>query len=211
MQFIFIIMIVAIAANDEQKLALEQKGFKETIDLKWVATSIELYQYRDADAWIDCLFDGTLVNEYDKPLLIHSPIYTLGALGAAGKTARFCAWSGFAGRSLWEIALQNGTDAGWLTDLMDSFGWGFRLVNDGAGLIAPRVISMIINEAHFALAEGVSSKTDIDIAMKLGTNYPFGPFEWAEKIGVQHIYSLLKKLAEKNARYEPSGLLQTGY
>ena len=42
---------------------------------------------------------------------------------------------------------------------------------------------MIINEAFLALQEGVSTKEEINTAMKLGTNYPLGPFEWVEKIG----------------------------
>ncbi|MEO5650820.1 MAG: 3-hydroxyacyl-CoA dehydrogenase family protein, partial [Ginsengibacter sp.] len=67
-----------------------------------------------------------------------------------------------------------------------------------------RVISMIINEAFYTLKENVSTKKEIDLAMKLGTNYPFGPFEWAEKIGLENVFNLLKKLSEKEERYIPS-------
>lgn len=38
--------------------------------------------------------------------------------------------------------------------------------------------------------------------MKLGTNYPYGPFEWACKIGLQNIYNLLKALRQRNERYD---------
>ncbi len=41
---------------------------------------------------------------------------------------------------------------------------------------------MIINEAYFTAAEGHRFAEDIDISMKLDTNYPFGPFEWSKKI-----------------------------
>jgi 3-hydroxybutyryl-CoA dehydrogenase len=61
---------------------------------------------------------------------------------------------------------------------------------------------MIVNEAYFAFGENISSETDIDTAMKLGTNYPFGPFEWAAKIGLQNIYDLLQTLAITDSRYE---------
>ncbi len=47
----------------------------------------------------------------------------------------------------------------------------------------------------------ITTKTEIDLAMKLGTNYPYGPFEWAEKIGLKNIYLLLKKLSENDNRY----------
>jgi 3-hydroxybutyryl-CoA dehydrogenase len=80
-------------------------------------------------------------------------------------------------------------------------------VPDVPGFIAPRVVTMIINEAYFALAENVSTKTEIDLAMKLGTNYPFGPFEWAEKIGLKNIAELLGTLSRVNKRYEPAPLL----
>jgi 3-hydroxybutyryl-CoA dehydrogenase len=68
---------------------------------------------------------------------------------------------------------------------------------DEIGFVTPRIISMIINEAFIALKEGVSSKEEIDTAMKLGTNYPYGPFEWAEKIGMERIDSLLVRLQKK--------------
>ena len=60
---------------------------------------------------------------------------------------------------------------------------------------------MIINEAYFALGENVSSKDEIDVAMKLGTNYPYGPFEWSKKIGLNRVYSLLEKLSETDSCY----------
>jgi 3-hydroxyacyl-CoA dehydrogenase len=60
---------------------------------------------------------------------------------------------------------------------------------------------MIINEAYFALGEDVSSKDEIDLAMKLGTNYPYGPFEWCKKIGLKKVYSLLEKLSDTDSRY----------
>jgi 3-hydroxybutyryl-CoA dehydrogenase len=67
---------------------------------------------------------------------------------------------------------------------------------------------MIINEAFFALGENVSTKEEIDLAMKSGTNYPYGPFEWSEKIGVENILNLLKKLSEKEERYFPAPTLK---
>src|SRR6185295_9955290 len=78
---------------------------------------------------------------------------------------------------------------------------------DIPGFISARVLSMIINEAYFTLGEEVSSKKEIDIAMKLGTNYPYGPFEWSEKIGLINIYSLLAELSKTSKRYEPAPLL----
>ena len=201
-------MIVAIAASSQQQLALEKKGFNKNTTVIWVDTSLELYHQNGADIWIDCLFNGTKLNPYSKPLLIHSPLYTLQELKAAPNVARFCAWDGLLERAVWEMAVQNEKESIWLNELMQNLGWHFKYVKDVPGLIAPRVIATIINEAYFTYEEGISSKKDIDIAMKLGTNYPYGPFEWAEKIGMNHIYLLLQQLSQTDKRYQPSMLIQ---
>ncbi|MFY7899172.1 MAG: 3-hydroxyacyl-CoA dehydrogenase family protein, partial [Chitinophagaceae bacterium] len=54
----------------------------------------------------------------------------------------------------------------------------------------------------------ISTKQDIDVAMKLGTNYPYGPFEWSEKIGLKKIYNLLQRLEQQDATYSPCSLLK---
>ncbi|MFL5772775.1 MAG: 3-hydroxyacyl-CoA dehydrogenase family protein, partial [Flavisolibacter sp.] len=78
---------------------------------------------------------------------------------------------------------------------------------DEKGFITSRVVSMIINEAHHAFNEEVSKREEIDTAMQLGTNYPYGPFRWAEEIGKDKIRSLLSALAKDQSRYRPSPLL----
>jgi 3-hydroxybutyryl-CoA dehydrogenase len=72
---------------------------------------------------------------------------------------------------------------------------------------------MIINEAYFAWGDEVSSKTDIDTAMKLGTNYPFGPFEWANRIGIENVYGTLAAMYQdtQEERYKICPLLKTYY
>jgi len=62
------------------------------------------------------------------------------------------------------------------------------------GDVALRVISCIVNEAFLALSEGVATAEDIDRAMKLGANYPKGPFEWADEIGPDRILQTLDSL-----------------
>jgi 3-hydroxybutyryl-CoA dehydrogenase len=69
---------------------------------------------------------------------------------------------------------------------------------------------MIINEAYYTVEEGTASRKDIDLAMKLGTNYPFGPFEWCEKIGAKNVFDLLKAVHEatQDERYHICTLLK---
>jgi 3-hydroxybutyryl-CoA dehydrogenase len=95
-------------------------------------------------------------------------------------------------------------------------------IEDSPGLILPRIIGMIANEAAFAAAEGVADPTTIDRAMKLGADYPVGPLEGAEELGhtrvvevLEHLYTrfgeeryrtapLLRRLAEREQRTGPS-------
>jgi 3-hydroxybutyryl-CoA dehydrogenase len=66
---------------------------------------------------------------------------------------------------------------------------------------------MIVNEAYYTLEKEVSTKEEIDIAMKSGTNYPYGPFEWSRKIGLKNIFEMLNRLRNKNKLYDVSTLL----
>ena len=84
-------------------------------------------------------------------------------------------------------------------------GLGFQLekIDDIVGFVVPRIVAMLANEAAFAVTEGVSSAAEIDEAMRLGTNYPFGPLEWADDIGLEVIQAILDALFNeyKQERY----------
>ena len=69
---------------------------------------------------------------------------------------------------------------------------------------------MIINEAYFTVQEGTAEKDAIDQAMKLGTNYPHGPFEWAEMIGLENVLDLLEAVYAdtRDERYKVCPLLK---
>jgi 3-hydroxybutyryl-CoA dehydrogenase len=92
--------------------------------------------------------------------------------------------------------------------IFDAMGWAYRFVPDVKGMVSARIVAMIVNEAYYTLEAGVSSKAEIDIAMKLGTNYPYGPFEWSEKIGLKNIYALLLELSKTDQRYLASAALR---
>jgi 3-hydroxybutyryl-CoA dehydrogenase len=83
-------------------------------------------------------------------------------------------------------------------------------VKDAAGLTFPRILSLIINEAARSLEEGVASADEIDIAMRLGVNYPIGPLRWADEIGLDEVVVVLQGLEDETGddRYRPAPLLK---
>ncbi len=103
----------------------------------------------------------------------------------------------FGGRKLIEMAPapQTGKDA-----LARSQAFFTRLnkevavIQDRVGMVLPRMVCMVINEACFAAGENVATPADIDTAMKLGTNYPSGPIEWANAIGFHQVTAVLEAL-----------------
>jgi 3-hydroxybutyryl-CoA dehydrogenase len=68
-------------------------------------------------------------------------------------------------------------------------------VGDAPGLVLGRIVCQVINEAAFALGEGVGSAQDIDAGMVHGLNYPRGILSWADQIGLDHVLAVLEGLA----------------
>jgi 3-hydroxybutyryl-CoA dehydrogenase len=95
-------------------------------------------------------------------------------------------------------------------ELMQSIGKASVRVKDTAGLTFPRILSLIINEAARSLEEGVASADEIDVAMRLGVNYPQGPLRWADQIGLDDVLAVLEGLEQETGddRYRPAPILK---
>jgi 3-hydroxybutyryl-CoA dehydrogenase len=91
-----------------------------------------------------------------------------------------------------------------------SLGKHTEWVEDAPGLVLGRIVCQLVNEACFALAEGVGSAADIDVAMRLGYNYPRGPLEWADLIELDHVLATIDALYEerREERYRAAPLLR---
>lgn len=180
--------------------------------LKTLPVNSRVYWYGNdplpekADAWFDLSYEEegpAFTGLTDTIVFANAVLHTSASLPE--NYVRINAWNGFLERPITEIAAGKHNDA--VTTVMGQLGWSFTLVPDVPGMIAARIIAMIINEAYFAWGDEVSSKADIDTAMKLGTNYPFGPFEWCEKIGMGNVYQLLHLLSKEDERYIPAPAL----
>lgn len=88
------------------------------------------------------------------------------------------------------------TDA-WRTEApqwLRVLGFAPVLIEDTPGLIVARTLAMLVNEAADAVQQQVCSPADADTAMKLGVNYPSGPFQWLEALGARHVVTILEAL-----------------
>ncbi|MEK6278023.1 MAG: 3-hydroxyacyl-CoA dehydrogenase NAD-binding domain-containing protein [Actinomycetota bacterium] len=91
-----------------------------------------------------------------------------------------------------------------------ALGLHFEWVGDVPGLVLGRIVSQLVNEAAFALQKGVGSAEDVDTALRLGFNYPRGPLEWGDEIGLDHVLAVLDGLREElgEERYRAAPLLR---
>ncbi len=95
-------------------------------------------------------------------------------------------------------------------DLSEKMGKVPVEVNDFPGFISNRVLIPMINEAVYALMEGVGTTEAIDTVMKLGMNHPMGPLALADLIGLDVCLNIMEVLYEgfKDSKYRPCPLLR---
>jgi 3-hydroxybutyryl-CoA dehydrogenase len=117
------------------------------------------------------------------------------------------------GQSVAELAPSRSTAPDALAQgrrFLEALGATVFEVQDAPGLVLARVLMPVVNEAAFALTEGVASAEDIDTAMQLGANFPFGPLHWADAIGIDRVLLAMEYLIQStyDPRFRPAPLLR---
>lgn len=189
-------MMIVVKASEQQRQAFLLKPLPKNCTIIWQEDELVT-----GDIYFDLTFEeqGLAYEKItDKPVFINAVLQT--SVTFTNNIIRLNGWNSFLENEILELVITD-KNKQLATNTLQQLGWQYYIAPDEPGMIAPRIISMIINEAYYAFGEGISTKNEIDIAMKFGTNYPFGPFEWSEKIGLQKIYSLLKILALQDDRY----------
>jgi 3-hydroxybutyryl-CoA dehydrogenase len=94
---------------------------------------------------------------------------------------------------------------GQATGLFQALGMEVSVVRDVPGLVVARTVAMLVDLALDAVAREVAVPHDVDVAMRLGVNYPLGPLEWGERISLRHVCRLLDALHAwyPTGRYAP--------
>ena len=192
-------MHIVIKSNSSQQAFLSNFFDQASVTINWI---LDKEVIPTADLYIDFTYEE---EEYffssitQQPVLVNAVIETTNSLPK--NAVRFNGWYGFMLHNKIEVASNKPLLVEEIATILKKMDFKLLQAPDEPGMLTARVVAMIINEAYFAFGDGISSKTAIDTAMKLGTNYPFGPFEWSELIGLKNVYNLLCKLAETSHRY----------
>ena len=91
-----------------------------------------------------------------------------------------------------------------------SLGFACEWVEDAPGLVLGRIVCQLVNEAAFAIGEGVGAADDVDAGMTLGLSHPRGPVAWSEVIGLEHVLAVIDGLWQerREERYRAAPLLR---
>ncbi len=198
-------MQVVVRCTQQQQQELLEKTTAANVEFVFTGDNQIDFINTSGDVFFDLIVDEQypVVDKTDVPVFVNAVVLTSRDLPA--NYIRMNAWSSFLKRDIVEVSTQSLQD--YVEQTMQALGWKYQFVPDEPGMVAPRIVAMIVNEAYFGLEDSISTKDEIDTAMKLGTNYPYGPFEWAEKIGKQQILLLLQTLCRQDGRYAPAQLL----
>lgn len=203
-----LLMKLAVVTND----ALKEEFLENKLPDYANVCFVKMPQNIPVDSYIvfDLLFENTserislLKQFFPRPVFINAVANTLKVIDQP--FIRINAWPTFLKNDIKEIAVLPEQQQ-ILIEIFKQLDWKYKPVPDITGMISPRIVATIINEAYYTLEDNISTRDEIDIAMKLGTNYPYGPFEWSKKIGLKNVYDVLNQLRKENNLYEVSTLL----
>lgn len=197
-------MVIAILADEVLKKEISAKYTSDETKIIW-ADSMRSLEIIEAEAYFDLLFENdperiaVLKRLLPKPVFINSVIDTLADIRQP--FIRINGWPTMMIRETSELAIREEEQAVEIEKVFGGLKWKFQVVPDIIGMITPKMIAILVNEALFMLNAASSSKEEMLKIIKLASNDLFNPFEWSEKIGHAKITALLEALHKMDSRY----------
>ena len=192
-----------------------------------IAQTTDIAAFADADLVIEAatenealkrkIFEGLAGTLKDAALLAtNTSSISITALGATtGRADRFIGLHFFNPVPVMQlveiipgIATSEATKAA-MHNFVSALGKSAIEAADSPAFIVNRVLCPMLNEAIFALGEGVGSVTDIDAGLRLGANHPMGPLTLADFVGLDTLLSIMRVMQEATGdpKYRPAPLL----
>lgn len=201
------VMDVVLLSDEARKNEFTAYPIPEGCRITWLDHLPESPETIHADLLIDLLFDndpqriewlrnpafGSVLADWHQ--LLDEPFVTING------------WAGFLGSTLIEALSTDPLTMQRAEGMMARIGRRIEWTSAKA-MTGQRIVSGIINEAFLTLEEATADEEGVDTAMKLGTNYPYGPFDWAYRIGYKKVVSMLTQLCAENPGYTVSILLK---
>lgn len=180
----------ATAMPGKPPASIAVRGHDEVLDVLVARTGVRT-ERRTGESLIELPSGGVLLRTDGAPAAVHAarldrPAVVLDHPLDPATTQRLA------------IAISEGAPSAVVdeaTGLLSAAGISVSVIDDTPGLIVARTVAALANDAVDALWRGIASATDIDTAMKLGTNYPAGPLEWGDRLGAGHLVTILDNLA----------------
>ena len=204
-------MHIALLAGPTEKDLFLSRPIPASVHVT-VVDSLRALEAIVADVYIDLEFEKNYERRNHVPT-VHGGLLIVNdvcgnAAGSSLPLVRINGWPTFLQRETVELSMTSPDLSAQVEDVFSTLNWKYLVVKDVPGFVTATVVAALINEAYFTVGANVSSKSEIDTAMKLGTNYPYGPFEWSEQIGLEKVAALLRKLSSTDERYLPAPALE---
>lgn len=209
--------IAVIGENAEARRLKGKLGQASFNLVEPAAADLVLVPSDDSEGYRDYFVKAVNQATPNAVLAVMEPLASVTELGTLGQrplqTVGLQCPISFLNDKFYEIALGLDTSlesAGRVVAMLRQMNYNYVVSPETPVGIVRRIISCLVNEATFSLQEGLASVADIDMALTLGMNYGLGPFQYADRLGLDIILATLQYLQAETGdpRYRPAQLLK---
>lgn len=190
-------MTIAVLADPILREDILSRPTPDTIRFVW-ADSLRSLGIIEADVYMDLGFQPDPERILRLKRLFPAPVIINAVIPTSSETdesfIRINAWPTLLRRPVCELALGDKAQEETVHRIFTRLGWHYQLVSDTAGMITPRILAAMVNEAWLTLGRGINTQEEIDRLIQAQTAAGPGPFALSRLIGLEKIYALLREL-----------------